>query len=41
LLYLGAERVTPDRGGAPTLHVLLKYQRDIEKARGDLKLAPG
>jgi MoxR-like ATPase len=38
LLYLGAERVTPEMVGG-TLHVLLKYQRDIEKAKGELKLA--
>jgi MoxR-like ATPase len=38
LLYLGTERVTPEVVGG-TLHVLLKYQRDIEKAQGELKLA--
>ncbi len=38
LLHLGIERVTPDVVGG-TLHVLLKYQRDIEKARAELKVA--
>ena len=35
LLHLGVEKVTPDVVGG-TLHVLLKYQRDIEKARKEL-----
>ena len=40
LIHLGVERVTPDVVGG-TLHVLLKYQRDIEKARTELKVAEG
>jgi MoxR-like ATPase len=38
LLHLGVERVTPEVIGG-TLHVLLKYQRDIQKARSELKVA--
>src|ERR671919_675773 len=38
LVHLGVERVTTDVVGG-TLHVLLKYQRDIEKARKELKVA--
>jgi len=40
LVHLGVERVTTDVVGG-TLHVLLKYQRDIEKARKELKVAEG
>jgi MoxR-like ATPase len=38
LVHLGIDRVTTDVVGG-TLHVLLKYQRDIEKARKELKVA--
>jgi MoxR-like ATPase len=38
LLHLGVEKVTPDVVGG-TLHVLLKYQRDIERANKELKVA--
>jgi MoxR-like ATPase len=38
LVHLGVERVDTAVVGA-TLHVLLKYQRDIEKARKELKVA--
>jgi MoxR-like ATPase len=38
LVHLGVERVSPDVVGG-TLHVLLKYQRDIERARNELKVA--
>jgi MoxR-like ATPase len=38
LLHLGVEKVTPDVVDG-TLHVLLKYQRDIAKARSELKVA--
>ena len=38
LVHLGVDRVTPDVVGG-TLHVLLKYQRDIERAGKELKLA--
>jgi MoxR-like ATPase len=40
LMYLGVEKVTPDVVDG-TLHVLLKYQRDIAKARSELKVAEG
>jgi len=40
LVHLGVERVTPDVVGG-TLHVLLKYQRDIERAQKELKVAEG
>jgi MoxR-like ATPase len=40
LLHLGVEKVTPDVVDG-TLHVLLKYQRDIAKARSELKVAEG
>src|SRR5438105_4894530 len=35
LVHLGVEKVTPDVVGG-TLHVLLKYQRDIERAKKEL-----
>ena len=35
LLYLGKKEIAPDVIG-DTLHVLLKYQSDIEKARKEL-----
>ena len=35
LVHLGVEKVTPDVVGG-TLHVLLKYQRDIERANKEL-----
>jgi MoxR-like ATPase len=38
LVHLGVDKVTTDVVGG-TLHVLLKYQRDIEKARKELKVA--
>ncbi|HKN91340.1 MAG TPA: MoxR family ATPase [Acidimicrobiia bacterium] len=38
LLHLGVKKVTPDVVGG-TLHVLLKYQRDIERANKELKVA--
>jgi MoxR-like ATPase len=38
LIHLGVEKVTPDVVGG-TLHVLLKYQRDIERANKELKVA--
>src|SRR5579872_2138143 len=38
LVHLGVERVTPEVVGG-TLHVLLKYQRDIERANKELKVA--
>jgi MoxR-like ATPase len=38
LLHLGVEKITPDVVDG-TLHVLLKYQRDIAKARSELKVA--
>ena len=38
LIHLGVDRITPDVVGG-TLHVLLKYQRDIEKAQSELKVA--
>jgi MoxR-like ATPase len=38
LVHLGVERVDTEVVGG-TLHVLLKYQRDIEKARKELKVA--
>ncbi|MGH8992907.1 MAG: AAA family ATPase [Acidimicrobiia bacterium] len=38
LVHLGVEKVSTDVVGG-TLHVLLKYQRDIEKARKELKVA--
>jgi hypothetical protein len=37
-MHLGVEKVTPDVVGG-TLHVLLKYQRDIERANKELKVA--
>jgi len=40
LVHLGVDQVTTDVVGG-TLHVLLKYQRDIEKARRELKVAEG
>jgi MoxR-like ATPase len=40
LMYLGVEKVTPEVVDG-TLHVLLKYQRDIAKARSELKVAEG
>src|ERR671918_2418786 len=40
LVHLGVERVDTEVVGG-TLHVLLKYQRDIEKARKELKVAEG
>ena len=40
LVHLGVDHVTTDVVGG-TLHVLLKYQRDIEKARKELKVAEG
>jgi MoxR-like ATPase len=40
LLHLGVEKVTPDVVDG-TLHVLLKYQRDIAKAKSDLKVPSG
>ena len=38
LLHLGVKKVTPEVVGG-TLHVLLKYQRDIERANKELKVA--
>lgn len=38
LVHLGVDRVNTEVVGG-TLHVLLKYQRDIEKARKELKVA--
>ena len=38
LLHLGVRKVTPDVVEG-TLHVLLKYQRDIERANKELKVA--
>jgi hypothetical protein len=35
LFLMGAEEITPQLA-ADTLHVLLKYQSDIEKAAGEL-----
>lgn len=35
LVHFGVERVTPEVVGG-TLHVLLKYQRDIAKAQAEL-----
>jgi len=40
LVHLGVKKVTPDVVGG-TLHVLLKYQRDIERANKELKVAEG
>jgi MoxR-like ATPase len=40
LVHLGVERVSPDVVGG-TLHVLLKYQGDIERARNELPGARG
>ena len=38
LMHLGVEKITSDVVGG-TLHVLLKYQRDIERANKELKVA--
>jgi len=40
LIYLGRSEITPEVIGE-TLHVLLKYQSDIAKARKELVDAPG
>jgi MoxR-like ATPase len=40
LLFLGRNEIDPETIGA-TLHVLLKYQSDITKARKELGVDPG